>query len=88
MSLLECKNLSKRFGQFEALKPTNLRLEKGSPIALIGPNALARQRFSAYCAITSNPAVGTFTFWANALTARTFRDGSAACPRTHNWIVS
>ncbi|MBB6523780.1 ABC transporter ATP-binding protein [Pseudoteredinibacter isoporae] len=45
MSLLECKNLSKRFGQFEALKPTNLTLEKGSPIALIGPNGAGKTTF-------------------------------------------
>lgn len=45
MSLLECKNLSKRFGQFEALKSTNLRLEKGSPIALIGPNGAGKTTF-------------------------------------------
>ena len=45
MNLLECQNLSKRFGQFEALKPTNLSLDKGSPIALIGPNGAGKTTF-------------------------------------------
>lgn len=45
MKLLECQNLSKRFGQFEALKPTDLSLEKGSPIALIGPNGAGKTTF-------------------------------------------
>ena len=45
MSLLECQNLSKSFGTVEALKSTNLRLDKGSPIALIGPNGAGKTTF-------------------------------------------
>ncbi|WP_299982158.1 ABC transporter ATP-binding protein [uncultured Pseudoteredinibacter sp.] len=45
MSLLECQNLSKSFGTVEALKSTNLHLDKGSPIALIGPNGAGKTTF-------------------------------------------
>lgn len=34
----ECRNLSKNFGGFQALKQVNLQLERGKIIGLLGPN--------------------------------------------------
>ena len=36
--LLECKNLSKNYSYFPALKNVNLTLERGRIIGLLGPN--------------------------------------------------
>ncbi|MBE0409046.1 MAG: ABC transporter ATP-binding protein [Anaerolineales bacterium] len=36
--LLEAKNLSRAYGDFQALKPTNLALHAGELVALTGPN--------------------------------------------------
>ena len=37
-TILECKNLTKRYGSFTALSSLNLSLEKGQIIGLLGPN--------------------------------------------------
>lgn len=36
--ILECKNLTKKFGNFEAISNIDLNLEKGRIIGLLGPN--------------------------------------------------
>lgn len=36
--ILECKNLSKKFGSLTALSDVNLNLKKGQIIGLLGPN--------------------------------------------------
>lgn len=36
--ILECKNLVKQYGYFQALKGINLQIEKGKIIGLLGPN--------------------------------------------------
>lgn len=38
MNLLECKNLSKYYGQFRALDNINLQINSGKIIGLLGPN--------------------------------------------------
>lgn len=38
MDLLECKNLSKYYGDFMALEDVNLKINKGKIIGLLGPN--------------------------------------------------
>ena len=42
MKLIECKNVSKRFGEgrteIEALKETNFSVEAGEFVAIIGPS--------------------------------------------------
>ncbi len=38
MSLLECKNLTKRFGRKTALSDINLTIEPGHIVGLLGPN--------------------------------------------------
>ncbi|MEG2775389.1 MAG: ATP-binding cassette domain-containing protein, partial [Acetivibrio sp.] len=37
-ALLECKDLTKRYGGFTALSNVNLTLERGKIIGLLGPN--------------------------------------------------
>ncbi len=38
MAILECKNLSKRYGKVEALDQVNLTIEPGRIVGLLGPN--------------------------------------------------
>ena len=37
-AILECRNLVKQYGYFQALKGVNLSIEKGKIIGLLGPN--------------------------------------------------
>jgi len=36
--VMECRNLTKKFGNFTALKQIDLKLERGRIIGLLGPN--------------------------------------------------
>ena len=38
MAILECRDLSKRFGKVQALDSVNLKIEAGRVIGLLGPN--------------------------------------------------
>ena len=38
MAILECKDLSKRFGSVQALDTVNLKIEPGRVIGLLGPS--------------------------------------------------
>ena len=38
MTILECRELSKRFGAVQALDSVNLNIEPGRVIGLLGPN--------------------------------------------------
>ena len=38
MAILECVNLSKRFGKTQALEDVSLRIEPGRVVGLLGPN--------------------------------------------------
>ena len=38
MAILECKELSKRFGRTQALDTVNLKVEPGRVVGLLGPN--------------------------------------------------
>ena len=38
MAILECKDLSKRFGRIQALDTVNLKIEPGRVVGLLGPN--------------------------------------------------
>ena len=44
-ALLECNNLTKRYGGFTALSNINLTLEKGKIIGLLGPNGSGKTTF-------------------------------------------
>lgn len=45
MSILQCKNLSKRYGATEALKGIDLELEAGRIVGLLGPNGSGKTTF-------------------------------------------
>ena len=45
MSILQCKNLSKKYGAAEALKGIDLELEAGRIIGLLGPNGSGKTTF-------------------------------------------
>ena len=45
MSILQCKNLSKRYGATEALKGMDLELEAGRIVGLLGPNGSGKTTF-------------------------------------------
>lgn len=45
MSILQCKNLSKRYGSAEALKSIDLELEAGKIVGLLGPNGSGKTTF-------------------------------------------
>ena len=45
MSILQCKNLSKRYGAAEALKGIDLELEAGRIVGLLGPNGSGKTTF-------------------------------------------
>ena len=45
MSILQCKNLSKKYGVAEALKGIDLELEAGRIIGLLGPNGSGKTTF-------------------------------------------
>ena len=50
MSLIQCTNISKRYGSTQALDSVSLNLEAGAPIALIGPNGAGKTTlFSLLC---------------------------------------
>ncbi len=45
MSILQCKNLSKKYGATEALKGINLELDAGKIVGLLGPNGSGKTTF-------------------------------------------
>jgi ABC-2 type transport system ATP-binding protein len=45
MSILQCKNLSKKYGATEALKGIDLELEAGRIVGLLGPNGSGKTTF-------------------------------------------
>ena len=38
MAIVECRNLTRKYGKFTALDQVNLSIEKGKIIGLLGPN--------------------------------------------------
>jgi len=61
MKLIECKALSKYYGEKEALKKVDLSLNSGEPIALVGPNGAGKTTlFSLLCGYIA-PSSGQIT---------------------------
>lgn len=58
MTLLECKNLSKRYGQHPALSNINLQIDGGHIIGLLGPNGSGKTTFIKLIAGLLTPSSG------------------------------
>lgn len=58
MTLLECKNLSKRYGQHPALSNINLQIDSGHIIGLLGPNGSGKTTFIKLIAGLLTPSSG------------------------------
>ncbi|MBE0699945.1 MAG: ABC transporter ATP-binding protein [Anaerolineaceae bacterium] len=59
--LLHTTNLSRRFGEYEALKPTNLELLPGEMVALGGPNGAGKSTLLQCLSGLLSPTTGTIT---------------------------
>jgi ABC-2 type transport system ATP-binding protein len=59
--LLQTTNLSRRFGEYEALKPTNLALLPGDMVALSGPNGAGKSTLLQCLSGLLSPTAGTIT---------------------------
>lgn len=58
MTLLECKNLSKQYGQHPALSNINLQIDGGHIIGLLGPNGSGKTTFIKLIAGLLTPSSG------------------------------
>ncbi|MDO5155855.1 MAG: ABC transporter ATP-binding protein [Eubacteriales bacterium] len=58
MSLVECTNLTKKYGNMLALNQVNLNLEAGKIIGLLGPNGSGKTTFIKTCAGLLTPTSG------------------------------
>lgn len=58
MTLLECKNLSKQYGQHPALSNVNLQIDGGHIIGLLGPNGSGKTTFIKLIAGLLTPSSG------------------------------
>ena len=65
MSLLECKDLSKKFGSFQALEDINLTLEGGHIVGLLGPNGSGKTTLIKLCMGLLTPTKGSITINGN-----------------------
>ncbi len=62
MSLLECKNLTKRFGRKTALSDINLTIEPGHIVGLLGPNGSGKTTLIKLINGLLSPSEGSITF--------------------------
>lgn len=65
---IETKNLTKRFGDFEAVKEVNLKIEKGGTYALIGPNGAGKTTLMKIIVGLLSPTSGTATIFGHDIT--------------------
>ncbi|HYE09544.1 MAG TPA: ATP-binding cassette domain-containing protein, partial [Patescibacteria group bacterium] len=57
-SILTCKNLSKHFGNKNALNNINLNIERGRIVGLLGPNGSGKSTFIKLCNDLLTPTSG------------------------------
>jgi len=63
--IIECKNLTKTFGQKAALKNINLNIERGRIVGLLGPNASGKTTFIKLCNELLTPTGGEILIGGN-----------------------
>jgi ABC-2 type transport system ATP-binding protein len=64
-SILTCNNLSKSFGNKQALKNINLNIERGRIIGLLGPNGSGKSTFIKLCNDLLKPTSGELQIMGN-----------------------
>ncbi len=69
MSVLEVRNVGKRFGSLVAMHDVSLNVEKGELRAIIGPNGAGKTTFFNLISGMFPPATGTITFDGRDITA-------------------
>ncbi|MBJ7348301.1 MAG: ABC transporter ATP-binding protein [Thermoleophilaceae bacterium] len=67
MSVLECRNLTKRFGSFTALSDVSLSVEAGEVVAIAGPNGAGKTTLLAILAGIHSPSAGQMDLHSNGL---------------------
>lgn len=65
-SLIDCSQLSKRYGSTQALEDVTLSLEPGAPIALIGPNGAGKTTFMSLICGFIRPSSGSVSVMGHA----------------------
>mgnify|MGYP001258095347 CR=1 FL=1 len=65
MSIIECRDLTKRYGSLTAVNNINLDLEKGRIIGLLGPNGSGKTTFIKMANGLLKPTAGTITIDGN-----------------------
>lgn len=87
-TLLECHNLTKRYGNKEALSDISLSLESGRIIGLLGPNGSGKTTFIKLANGLLTPTSGTITIGGFPIGPETKRKVSYLPERTYlnNWM--
>ncbi|MBE6049897.1 MAG: ABC transporter ATP-binding protein [Clostridium sp.] len=86
--ILECNNLSKRYGQKEALKGIDLKIKKGRIVGLLGPNGSGKSTFIKIANGLLVPSLGGILIGGNKPGVETKKIVSYLPERTYlnNWM--
>lgn len=86
--ILECNNLSKRYGQKEALKGIDLKIKKGRIVGLLGPNGSGKSTFIKIANGLLVPSLGEILIGGNKPGVETKKIVSYLPERTYlnNWM--
>ncbi|PSN12992.1 sulfate ABC transporter ATP-binding protein [filamentous cyanobacterium CCT1] len=71
---IKVENVSKRFGEFQALKPIDLEVKTGSLVALLGPSGSGKSTLLRVIAGLEQPDTGRIYISAQDATAKTVQD--------------
>ena len=87
-TLLECHNLTKRYGNKEVLSDISLSLESGRIIGLLGPNGSGKTTFIKLANGLITPTLGTITIGGFPVGPESKRKVSYLPERTYlnNWM--
>lgn len=86
--LLECKNLSKKYGGFRALNGLNLQVESGKIVGLLGPNGSGKTTLIKLANGLLTPTAGEITIKGEKIGKETKKVVSYLPERTYlnNWM--